>query len=175
MIGLLWTYRGFLQTAVVIAIFLLALRRGGAPEKWCSAILLGAIILARANEIASDSLSTWSVAGFATDDAAYFMIDSMTFLALATVGLGANRIYPLWMAGVQLTALLTHIAERTTSIVAPLAYAILNLSTFYLAIAFLAAGVVAHIKRTKSWGTYPSWRRDLDHSRAQMPWRSQIN
>ena len=172
MIELLWTYRGFLQTAVVVAIFLLALRRGGAPEVWCSAILLGAIILARANEIASEGLSTWTVAGFASDDAAYVLLDLMIFLALTTVGLRANRIYPLWMAGVQLTALLTHVAERTTSIVSPLAYAILNLSTFYLAIAFLAAGVIAHMRRAKSWGQYPSWRRDLRRSQAQMRWWS---
>ncbi|WP_165961171.1 hypothetical protein [Qipengyuania sediminis] len=173
MIETTWSYRGYLQAAIVLVLFTLALRRGGAPEKWGAGTLLTAILFARLHELAVAGPSgTWTVSGFATDGLAYLAIDVVTFLALAVIGLKANRIYPLWMAGVQLTALLTHIAERVTTIVSPLAYAILNLSTFYLATGFLAAGLVAHIRRAKAWGQYPDWRRDLYPSQEPTLWRS---
>lgn len=172
MIELLWSYRGYFQAAIVALLFLLALARGGAPEKWCACILLAAIIAARLHEIVTVGVAgTWSVGGFATDELAYLLIDFLTFAALGAVALQANRMYPLWMAGVQLTALLTHIAERTTDVIAPLAYAILNLSTFYLAILLLAGGLAAHMRRSRSGGTYPSWRSDLPRSQAMLPLR----
>lgn len=170
MLELVWNYRGFLQAAAVTGLLVIAFFRGAAPERWSAAILFAAIVALRLSELATGGIEgSWSVAGFATDDLAYFAIDFLTFAALLTIALRANRIYPLWMAGVQLTALMTHIAERTTDIVSPLAYAILNLSTFYLAIVFLAAGLAAHIRRSKTWGRYPSWLRDLRLSRVPTP------
>lgn len=164
-----------MQAAIVALLFLLALVRGGAPEKWCASILFAAIILARVHEVLTAGIAgTWNVGGFATDELAYLLIDLLTFAALGAVALQANRIYPLWMAGVQLTALLTHIAERTTDVIAPLAYAILNLSTFYLAILLLAGGLAAHMRRSRRWGKYPSWRRDLRRSSVMMPSLSPI-
>ncbi|MBL8656678.1 MAG: hypothetical protein JNJ92_04870 [Altererythrobacter sp.] len=173
MIELLWTNRGSVQTLAVTGLFALALVRGASPERWCAGILLTAILLARAQQlVASGFDSVWGLSGFATAGLAYFVIDLATFAALTAVALKANRIYPLWMAGVQLTALITHIAERTTAAVSPLAYAILNLSTFYLAIAFLAVGLMAHVRRSRSWGPYPNWRSGLAHSPEPTPWPS---
>lgn len=170
MLELVWTYRGYGQATAVALLLLLALLRGAAPERWSAAILLATVVLMRASEVVSGGVeATWSVAGFATEDLAYLAIDVFTFAALLAVALQANRIYPLWMAGVQLTALTTHVAERTTEVVSPLAYAILNLSTFYLEIGFLAIGLTAHILRSRTWGRYPSWRRDLHRSRAPTP------
>ena len=116
----------------------------------------------------------WDLSGFADFDVAYLAIDLLTFVGLAAVGINANRMYPLWMAGLQLTAVLTHVAGTATGAVAPLAYAIVNLSTFYLAMAVLAAGMVAHIRRERRWGTYPSWRHASSRSpaRTRPSWRS---
>lgn len=172
MIELLWTNRGSIQVVVVVGLLVLAFLRGASVERWCASILLAAIVLARIQQLVASGFETvWGISGFASDDIAYFGIDFVTFAALAAVALPANRIYPIWMAGVQLTALITHIAERTTTMVSPLAYAILNLSTFYLAIAFLAGGLAAHIRREKAWGPYPSWRRGLAPSPAPMRWQ----
>lgn len=176
MIEQLWASRGLLQTVVVVGLVVMAFLRGAAPERWCASILLAAIVLARMQQVvASEFRTIWGLSGFVTDDLAYLVIDLTTFITLATVAMQANRKYPLWMAGVQLTALLTHIADRTTQIVPPLAYAIINLSTFYLAIIFLAAGIVAHVRRTKDWGTYPGWRSDLPPSQVPTRWPSQVS
>ena len=171
----MWNFRGYLQAVIVFSIFLLTLVRGGAPEKWCASTLLAAIILARLQEVLTAGVAgTWSVGGFATDELAYLLIDLLTFAALGAIALQANRMYPLWMAGVQLTAVLTHVAERTTDVISPLAYAILNLSTFYLAILFLGGGLVAHMRRARAWGMYPDWRRGLPPSRVMLRLPSQI-
>lgn len=173
MIELLWTNRGSIQILAVAGLTIWAFVRGASPERWCAAILLAAILLARAQQLVASGFDTvWGLSGFATADLAYFVIDLATFAALTAVALQANRIYPLWMAGVQLTAMITHIAERTTTVVSPLAYAILNLSTFYLAIGFLAVGLAAHIRRARTWGPYPSWRRGLVPSPEPTPWPS---
>lgn len=159
MLEILWVQRGLVQALLVILLFTGSALRGASPERWSSSILLLAIALIRLEGlVASDFQTTWGLAGFVTRDIAYLAIDLITFLGLATIGIRANRTYPLWMAGFLLTALLTHIASRTTDIVSPLAYAILNLSTFWLAIATLGVGLVAHIRRERRWGTYPSWR-----------------
>lgn len=172
MIEFIWSQRGLLQTALVLALLVISVLRGGPPERWCAGLLMTAIVLARFEQIIVSGFETvWGLSGFETRDLAYLVIDLLTFVGLAAVGITANRIYPLWMAGLQLTALLTHIASRTTDIVAPLAYAVLNLSTFYLAMLVLAAGLAAHIRRERRWGTYPSWRGASLRSPALTPGR----
>lgn len=173
MIEFLWDQRGLLQLALTASLLAVSLRRGAAPERWCAAILLGAIGLARAEQLlASGFVTLWGLTGFETRAVAYLMIDMLTFVGLAAVAIGANRTYPLWMAGLQLTALLTHVASRATDIVEPLAFAALNLSTFYLMLFLLAGGLAAHIRRERRWGTYPSWRDGWSRSQARTPRRS---
>lgn len=172
MLELLWVQRGLIQALLVILLFAGSAARGAAPERWCASVLLLAVVLIRLEGLLTSNFrTTWGLSGFVTRDIAYLAIDLLTFLGLAIVGIRANRTYPLWMAGFLLTALLTHIASRTTDIVSPLAFAILNLSTFWLAIATLAAGLAAHIRRERRWGTYPSWRGASPHSPAQTPTR----
>lgn len=172
MLELLWVQRGLIQASLVILLFAGSAARGGAPERWCAGVLLVAIALIRLEGLLASNFRTpWGLSGFVTRDIAYLAIDLLTFLGLAMVGIRANRTYPLWMAGFLLTALLTHIASRTTDIVSPLAYAILNLSTFWLAIVTLATGLAAHIRREQKWGTYPSWRGASLRSPAPMPTR----
>src|SRR5688572_3643597 len=119
----LWQYRGTIQALMMVALFLWAFRKGAAPEKLTSSILLAmtiAVWLYRWLAVVRPEANV--IRGFSGVEPGYLAIDLAGFACLAAVALVANRMYPLWMAGIQLTAVATHFATASAVETLPRSY-----------------------------------------------------
>ncbi len=160
--------RGSLQALFVIGLALICWRKGAGPEKAVGSILALMVIIAWLyRKLVLPRLPGGIIGGYWDLDIVFLAVDGMSFAALMTVTFAANRRYPVFMAGFQLTALSTHfahgLAERTT----PLGYALLNILPFYFMIAALIVGLIRHVRRERRTGPYPSWRGSFARSLAQ--------
>ncbi|AWW75781.1 hypothetical protein CD351_15225 [Erythrobacter sp. KY5] len=84
--------------------------------------------------------------------------DVVAGIVLVVVALYANRNYPLFIAGMQVLAMTAHLARGMSEIIAPIAYATMVLVPGWFQLLFLAIGVGRHIRRTRIYGDYRSWR-----------------
>lgn len=159
----LWQYRGTIQALAVLALCLWAFRRGAAPEKAASAtLLLMVIVVWLYRWLLLDRSPGNVIGGFFGVEVGYFATDLIGFASLFAISLRANRIYPLWMAGFQLTAVATHFATGIAAQALPRAYALLNLLPFYFVMAAFVAGMIAHQRRERRIGPYRSWRTGFE-------------
>lgn len=160
----LWESRVWLQYGACALLFLLSLRSGAMPERILSGLFVAMPI--------SDALYHLAARGaiyLGTLNAGHFFIDAAAFAIAFAVALFANRIYPLWIAGVQLIALLSHFYKLVLGDFNLLAYQIMQTMPSYLQVVVLACGVIAHILRRKTMGSYPSWRTSFAPTRAGTP------
>lgn len=156
---ILWEMRGSLQALVVVMLTLISWRRGGGPERATATILMAMVVVAWLYRYLSMPLLPGRVfAGYAQTDPIQVLIDLAALVALGAIAIRANRIYPTWMTGFQITATAMHFINAIAFGQAQLAYALLNVLPFYFMIAAQACGLWNHIKNTKRRGRYPSWR-----------------
>lgn len=163
---ILWEMRGSLQALVVIVLTIVSWRRGAAPERATAAVLMAMVVVALLYRYLSMPLMPGRIfAGYAQTDPAQVLIDGAALVALVVIALRANRIYPIWMAGFQLTATAMHFVNAIAFGPAQLAYALLNVLPFYFMIAAQAFGLWQHIRMMKRRGPYPNWRNGSGPSR----------
>jgi len=158
----LWQARVWLQYGACALLFLISLRRGAMPERILTGLFVAMPI--------TDALYHLAMRGalyFGTINVGHFVIDVLAFAIAFAVALYANRIYPLWIAGVQLIALLSHFYRLVLGDFDLLAYQIMQTIPSYLQIAVLGCGVIAHILRRRKTGSYPSWRTSFAPMRAR--------
>lgn len=146
--------RALIQFALMAVVCLLALRKGGGPERGVALVLLSMFIIDRVYHLVLDRGVTLS-----SVDLFHAALDFAAAIALVVIALRANRMYTLWIAGLQLIALSAHLAREMTSGMTPIAYAILYILPSYFQILALAVGVQMHLKRQKRYGPYRGWRR----------------
>lgn len=155
-----WLNRGVIILGMTTMLAVWSYRRGAAPEKFATAILLGMVVADRFNHfVFSGGKSVWATSDYLTIEAGHLVIDSAALIAFASIAVLGNRIYPAIMAGLQLCALLSHFSQITKMDFHPLAYAFLERSPFYLQMIVLACGIALHVRRSKKFGPYRSWRR----------------
>lgn len=154
--------RAYLQHGVFVLLFLLAMRRGAAPERIISATILGMLVVDRMFHLFV-GIQPMLMLGV---NFAHLAIDVIGFAVFLVVALGANRVYPLWIAGSQLIALFSHVYPALAKMVSGQAYAVMNIMPSYVQMIALALGLAAHMRRQKRLGSYPSWRRSWLLSRA---------
>lgn len=66
---------------------------------------------------------TSPVASFSNVESGIFIVDALTFTAFTFIALKSDRFWPLWVAGLQLTTLLSHILKTVQLDLMPQAYA----------------------------------------------------
>ncbi|WP_242526108.1 MULTISPECIES: hypothetical protein [Sphingomonadaceae] len=147
--------RAYLQHGVLALLFVLAMRRGAAPERIISATILGMLVVDRMFHLFV-GIQPMLVLGV---NFAHLAIDVIGFAVFLMVALGANRVYPLWIAGSQLIALLSHVYPAMAKMVSGQAYVAMNIMPSYVQMIALALGLLAHMRRQKRLGSYPSWRK----------------
>lgn len=163
MLALIFYNRGYITAAVAIFLLFLAWRRGGQPEIAAAAALVGMMLSQYAyNLLDTAGMTIWHVSDYWDVEPAFVLIDGGCFLALSLIAIRANRIYPLWLAGFQLLALLGHAPRTLGPDIHPVAYYSFIYGPWYLELASLSIGIVAQIRRRRSpryaAGTR-SWRR----------------
>lgn len=156
---ILWEFRGTLMTIFVIGLAIISWRRGADPERITASVLAAMAVIAwlyRYLAMAAPGGGYWDT------NLAFALIDTLALAILFAVGMLSNRVYPLLMAGFQLTATGMHFVNEIAQEQAPLAYALLNVLPFYFMIASQMLGLWFHIRREKRLGPYPSWRSFFD-------------
>jgi hypothetical protein len=155
---ILWEHRDKLQALIVMALAIIAYRRGAGPERLSSAVLVLMIAAMWLYQLLRPAPTERAVLGYGTIHPYFLAVDVTAFAALATIALHANRFYPILLAGCQLVSTMTHLASSLLRTAFPFAYALFNILPFYCMIAVLAAGLLAHLRRVRRVGPYPSWR-----------------
>jgi hypothetical protein len=159
LLEVLWLNRGWLQLAAILVLVLLALRRGGGPERCVAATFVAMFLLDRLYHlIVTGGTAIWTMSDYNRVDVGHLGIDILATASFVAIALTANRIYPLWIAGMQLVALTSYFSRSVIPDLHPVAYAMLERGPSWLQIAGFAAGMVAHLWRTRRRKAYRCWR-----------------
>lgn len=152
MFAMIWQHKGDLQALLLLALIVIAMWQGAGPERWIAGTFLGMFVLDRIYHL------VFSRGLFYRDaDLGHIMIDVLAVAAFGLVALNANRMYPLWLAGVQLMSLVAHVVRAINPAIEQGAYAILEFAPSYGLIAIFAGGVLLHINRRAKFRPYRSW------------------
>jgi hypothetical protein len=142
----------------------LAWRWGAAPERFCTACLLYMKFI--------DWPYHWITGQGAillTVDIGHFLIDLTTGIALYLIAIRANRLFPLWLAALQLIAIFSHFARELSSTIEKHIYAAMIVMPSYLQIIILLTGIALHHRRAKALRRYPPWIGLSGHLQASDP------
>jgi hypothetical protein len=153
--------RVFAQTLALVLVVAAAFVWGAGPER-ASAATLAWLRLA---DLAYHAVFGPAVQ-LASTDIAHAAIDTVALAAFVIVALQANRIYPLWLAALQLLAVYAHIARDIAHAISPLGYAVMYIAPSYFQIILLACGIWLHRRRLRRVGSYRAWRRSSSPSPA---------
>lgn len=154
-------YRDEFQHAIIILLFLAALRWGAGPERAIASALLYLVASLFLYHLAfGPGLQLGHM------DLVLLANDLVAGCVMIGTALYANRIYTLWIGALQIIAILSHLARDLSEAISPLAYAIMFIAPSYLQIALLTGGLIAHRRRLKRYGTYRSWQTSSSHSPA---------
>lgn len=74
------------------------------------------------------------------------------------LALYANRNYTLWIAGIQLVAVGSHLARGIVEAIAPIAYVFLVIVPGWMQLLVMAIGLARHVLRKRQFGSYRDWR-----------------
>ncbi|GFE72689.1 MULTISPECIES: hypothetical protein [Novosphingobium] len=152
---LTWGARAYLQYGAYLLLFLVAWRRGGAPERILTGIMLGMIVVDRIYHLGrgTDLLVYHGV------DVVHLAIDTSSLLGIGYVALQANRFYPLWIGGAQIIAFSSHFYRLGIVEIDKTAYQVMSIIPSYVQLLAMALGLAFHMRRQKRRGSYPSWRK----------------
>ena len=147
-------YRPILQDILAYSICVAALIWGAGPERAMIVIWLFFFeFLAFFRDLFwGDALQLQSIDTYVT------AIDLCAGLSWVAVALYANRNYPLFVAGLQILAIASHLARGLIDTIAPIAYAVMFIVPGWLQLFIIAAGLWRHARRERRFGAYREWR-----------------
>ena len=142
---------GILALAMVFAAALVAVARGGPPERLAAAIIVCWIMADAAYHL------VFGPSGFARVDPVHLFLDGGELVAIVWLALRANRMWPLWAAAAQLICVSGHLALFIEPGMQRAYWAMTQLPQ-YIQLTALMLGAVAHARRFERIGPYRSWR-----------------
>lgn len=151
-----WQYQDEVAAALLLAAFILAMLRGAAAERAMALAMFCQLPLLILDTLLTGGRDPFTSYRHLETD--LFAIDLVLLALYLAVALRANRVYPLWIAGAQLIAVMAHVVMMVTDDLVPRAYAALVMAPTHFQIVMLLAGTVAHMRREAQFGDYPSWR-----------------
>lgn len=153
MLGGLWHYKDVVQAAALLVLMLLAMWRGGRPERLIAATFVAMYVIDRCyHQVTGAGYFAFGV------NLGHLAIDLLAMAAFGAIALWANRVYPLWLAGLQLLALLSHPIRALVAGADHGAYAVLMIAPSYGQTMVFAIGLARHLQRRASLGRYQPWR-----------------
>ncbi|TCM22407.1 hypothetical protein EDF56_1011097 [Novosphingobium sp. PhB165] len=151
---LIWDARAYVLHAVLLVLFVLALRRGAAPERILTTTLLGMLVFDRIYHLITGQHAVM-VMGV---NLGHFAIDVIGLAVFVTVALSANRSYPLWIGGAQMVALSSHFYPLLAHDLAGTGYLAMSIMPSYAQTIAMGIGLASHMRRQKTAGSYRCWR-----------------
>lgn len=146
--------RALIQDFLVFGLAVAALYWGSTPERAAIAIWFFCI------EVPNHIYLRWLHNEVSLSDVDLFMASSDLVAGILWVALAlyANRNYTLFIAGVQLLAIGSHVSRGLVESVSPIAYALLVVAPGWMILAIMAVGFVRHARRKGVYGSYRDWR-----------------
>lgn len=141
-----------LALALVLAAVVLAVARGGPPERLAAAIIVCWIIADVSYHL------VFGPSGFDEVDPVHLVLDGGELVAIVWLALRANRMWPLWAAAAQLICVSGHVAIFISPEGMRRAYWAMTQLPPYIQLTALVLGAVAHARRLQRIGPYRSWR-----------------
>lgn len=123
--------------------------RGGAPERWGVAILLGAIAISAVMPRAGGLRFGEIEVGFMVGDAAML-------IAIAVLAMRAQRYWPMYMAAILIDTLITHLLMLSPRLM-PFSYSVMLAGWNMINPPILAAAAWRHQRRIVRFGADPPW------------------
>lgn len=146
--------RAFVQDLLVYCLTLLAIFWGSKPER--AAISIWWLCIEVPEIIFIEQLGYQiSLTGIDPYLASKDLAAAGLWTALA---LYANRNYTLWIAGIQLVAVGSHLARGIVEAIAPIAYVFLVIVPGWMQLLVMAIGLARHVLRKRQFGSYRDWR-----------------
>lgn len=127
-----------------------ALWRGGAPERAGALVFILMALFQYSGRLFFDRV-------FSTVDVFGVVTDLLAFSGFTLIALQANRIWPLFIAAMQLLSCASHFGREVSSKVEPLVYSVLIAGPTTVALVILLIGTMAHQLRIKRGAPLPSW------------------
>ena len=133
----------YLMQLVLLALTIAyAWRRGGQPERAAAAAIASMYVL--------DPIyhAIWGqVTAYDQINVGHFVIDTIAWMAMATIALRANRWWTIWLASTQTISVLAHLLRGATSAMHPWVYAAMGRGPSWLEIALLFVGTTLYQRR----------------------------
>jgi hypothetical protein len=153
MLVFLWHNRQAIQLGILGTCIFVAFWRGAGPERWIAGIFVMMFVLDRLYHF---QFGPGHI--FLGADLGHMLIDGAATALFVWIALSANRVYPIWVAGFQLMATVSHIVRAISPAIAGYAYTVLMIFPSHLQTAAFGLGVCLHIRREIRHGPYRSWR-----------------
>jgi uncharacterized membrane protein len=141
-----------IQMAMIAGALLVAFRKGAAPER------LAAAIIGTWMGVDVSYHMLFGPSGFDRVDPVHLILDTVVLVAITTIALRANRIWPLWAAAAQLICVTGHLAIVVQPEGIRRAYWAMTQIPPFIQLFALLLGAAAHSRRKRRWGPYRSWR-----------------
>ena len=104
---------------------------------------------------------------YSTVDYGVLFTDATAAAMFLAIALRANRMYTLWLAGLQMISLASHPIREIDARMLPLAYSVMSIAPSYLELIVIAGGLACHVRRVRRYGPYRSWLSSSSRSPAR--------
>lgn len=149
--------------AALITGLLVALWKGGQPEKFGVLVLVAITVIQL-------SASALFPPRFDDVDPVALLTDTIALIGFGWIAIHARRVWPIWAAAFQLLSVASHFARYVQLGIEPMVYSILKSGPTGLAIILLIVGTLLHRRRVLKYGKDPSW---MDwNTQGQVRWTS---
>lgn len=144
------------EVSISLVLFLVtglfAFLRGGPPERIAATVIVGWII--------ADVLYhlVFGPSGFDSVDPVHVFLDVGVLIAIGSLALRANRVWPLWAAAAQLICVTGHLVAYLEPGGMRRAYWAMTQIPPFIQLFALLLGAIAHTARISRLGPYRSWR-----------------
>lgn len=142
------------QDALAFILCLAALFWGGGPERAVAATWFFIF------EIAGRAYRAIWGASIQLVGVDYFLASSdiLAGIIWILIALYANRTYVLWIAGLQMLAIMAHLARGLAESISPIGYGVMVVAPGWFQLFLLAGGLIGHVRRKRKYGPYRDWR-----------------
>lgn len=141
-----------IEALLTVILCVLATWKGGGPEKAIAATFAGMWLFDLVLHAAAQALSSTIIV-----PTGHLVIDLMASGAFVGIALVANRVYPLWIASLQLISTIAHFVRALYPSISQSALAILMITPSYFEILAFTIGTWCHLRRVRQAPPPRSW------------------
>lgn len=141
-----------IEALLTVVLCVLAAWKGGGPEKAVASTLAAMWLV---DQLFHGMFTYLGVPLLIS--AGHLAIDIAATISFVWIALAANRVYPLWIAGLQLISTIAHVVRALFPAISQSALAVLMITPSYFEILAFCVGLWCHLRRQRAMGRYRSW------------------